>query len=206
MKKKKRGKKVFIFLGIIFLLLQILVIFRNENDYMNFFWFCNFAPILFGISFFFRKIQIIKSIINIALIPDIFFLIDLFSSLFFNFGIFGMVQPYLHENFIFAFTTIALHLTAFLALSATYKIKPNKTTLLYSTCLVLAIYFMTLLFSPPEGYYNYIYGTKPGYISPNFPHMIITILWPLIAFIFLILPSQGIQSVIYGWHKHKNKK
>jgi len=191
--KKEEGNRIYFYLGMFFMLLQVLVITRNGTDYLNFIWFCNFAPLLFAFAFFLKNTQFIKALINVALIPDILFLIDFFSSWLFNFGIFGQVQPYFQENFIYIATTVLLHIPAFLALALTYKIKPKIKTLIYSAYLVIAIYLVTLLFSPSTSYYNYIYSTRPGYIHPNIPYMIITLLWPLIVFLALVLPAQAIQ-------------
>jgi len=207
MKKIKNKSRAYLCLGLIFVLLQLFVILRNGFNYQNLIWFCNFAPILFAISFFIKKPHLIKALINIALIPDILFLIDFFSSSLFNFGIFGRVQPYLQENFLFIVATVILHLVAFLALFATYKIKPKKETLLYSACLILFTYIITFLFSSQGSFYNYVYGTRPGYVSIRYiPYMVITLLWPVLVFIFLVLPSQGIQYLIYKLClRHKKK-
>jgi len=203
---KKKGR-AYLYAGIIFIFLQLFVFLRNESNYSNLIWFCNFAPIFFAIAFFIKKSHLVKALINVALIPDILFLIDFFSSLLFNFGIFGKVQPYLQENFLFISTTVILHLVAFLALSVTYKIKPNKETLLYSAGVVLITYIITLLFSSQGSFYNYVYGTRPGYISVKYiPYIIITLLWPALVFIFLVLPSQGIQYLLCRLSQSYKKK
>jgi hypothetical protein len=203
--KKRQLKKdnflVYLLAGILFLLLELLVISRNGSNYLNFIWFCNFAPLLFAIFFFFKNVQAIKGLINLALVTDIFFLIDFFSSLLFNFGIFGRVQPYFGEGILFISITVLLHMAAFIALFVTYKIKPTKEALKYSVLFLLFTYFITLLFSPTNMYYNYVYATRPGFISAPFPHFYLTVLWPILMFLLVILPSYWIQYKIYQFFK-----
>jgi hypothetical protein len=201
--EKKEGR-IYLLAGIFFILMQINVLLRNNGDYKNLFWFCNFASILFAIAFFARKTQWIKAIISVSIIPQIFFLIDFLSSLFFKVGIFGQVQPYFQENILFILTTVGLHLTGFLAIALTYKTKPNKKTLPSAMGIILLTYLTTILFSPSNWYYNYIYGTRPGYISSPIPFKIITILWPIITFIVLVLPGHYLQLALYKLSR-KNK-
>jgi len=201
--KKKIKENKHIIIGTFFLILQVIAIIRNRFDYENLFWFCNFAPILFAIFFYSKKMQAVKAVISITLIINLFFLADFFSSIFFNYGIFGQVQSYFKEGFLFITATLLMHLTGLIALSLTYKIKPKTKNLSYSALLIAFTYLMTIIFSPRNSYYNYIKGTRPGYFHPNIPYIIITVLWPILMFFIIATSGYYIQYLLYKISKKK---
>jgi len=201
-KKYLKERKYFI-IAIFYLILQIVVLIRHQGNYLNFLWLCNFAPILFAVFFFMKKLQIIKSLISLTIVVDLFFLVDFFTSLIFNFGIFGQVQPYFQEGILLILLTVLLHLTGFIALFVTHSVEPSKKTLWFSAAFLVLTYVVTLLFSPANSYYNYILGTRPGYVSPGIPQIIITVLWPLLSFIFIVLPGYYFQLLIHRLQARK---
>ncbi len=198
--------KIYFLAGIFFLLLEIMVFIRNSGNYINFFWVCNFVPVLFAIAFFAKKVHVVKALINVVLIPDVFFLIDFFTSIFFHHGFLCPMQSYFQEGLLFIIVSVLLHVVAFIALLFTYEIKPKIKTLIFSVCFIIIIYFITLIFSPSNLYYNYVHNSKPGCISIGIPYKFITISWPIIMFAGVILLGQAIQYLIYRFHVRKRNK
>lgn len=106
-------------------------------------------------------------------------------------------------NFLYFFVTILFHLSTVFALLMTYKIKPNIKTINYSIFVVATVYIISLIFTPYISNINFI--SHPfDFIPFIIPYYIY--LWPLLAFIVLILPTQGIQYLLYRWSIRKKSK
>lgn len=202
---EKETKKYFL-IGVLFLLIEILAITRNFlESYIYFFWFCDFAPILFAILFFFKKPQYVKALINFGLIPQLIFLINFFYISFFGKDLFNLIPNFSELSFLYLVNTFILHLSTLAALFFTFKIKPQKNTFYYSGIILVSIYLVTLIFtSPASGNINYVYSLG-DLLKFSIPYY--TVLWPVLVFLILILPTQGIQYVIYRvWKRRENKK
>jgi hypothetical protein len=204
MKKEPRGprydfQKNYFWIGMFFLFVQILVVVRNYfAHYLNFFWFCDFVPILFALAFFFKKEQIVKAIVNFGLLAQISFLILLTMGRFSSELIFS---PFL--NFVYVLGSILLHLSVVLALVLTYKIKPKLQTLYFSIVLIIAIYFMTLIFTFPADNINDL--QFPGDLI-KLHTLYFTLLWPVLTFVLLVLPTQHLQYLLYKFSIRKKRK
>jgi len=189
-----------------FLLVQIIAIIRNLLEgYNYYFWFCDFAPILFSIAFFIKNKNLVKGLINFGLIPQIIFLIDFVYLTSTGISPLGITFHLLKFNSFAIFSTILVHLTTFFALLFTFRIKPNKWTLFDSIIFMLAVYVIMLTLTSPEGDVNYVYSTGNLLSSFNFTIPHIVWLWPFLTFLIIILPTHGIQYLIYKFFK-KHKK
>jgi hypothetical protein len=186
------------YFGLFFLFLQALAILRNLfYDYNYFFWFCDFAPGLFAIAFFIGNKDIIKGIINFGLIPQIIFLSDFIYATTKGASLLGIRVDLIQFTSFSVLSTIFVHLTTIFALILTLRTKPNKKTIFYSLIFMFAVYLVALIFTPSSGDINYVYSTGNLLNSFNFTVPNIVWFWPLFVSLFIILPTQGLQYVLY---------
>lgn len=197
--KKTNFRRSYFWIGMFFLFVQILVVLKSYFiNYHDLFWFCDFVPMLFALAFLFRKEQMVKAIINFGLFVQIYFLISLFG---------GSLSPELvfspFLNFVYVAASFLLHLSVLVALALTYKIKPKIKTVYFSTLLIMLIYFVTLIFTAQGDNFNKVYlqGDLLNFDIPYF-----TLLWPVLALVFLVLPTQALQYLLYRLSLRKTKK
>jgi hypothetical protein len=188
----------YLYCAVFFLLMQIFVIIRNLlGGYNNFFWFCDFVPILFALGFFFQNINFIKSLINIGLIPQILVMFDFAYQLTSGKSLFHTTEELFTLGLFFILAAFFIHLSAILAFLFTYKEKTNKSAISYSFFSLILIYAVTLLFTSPLGQINLVYasGEWSRYLA-NYVSLYIP-LWILMAFIIFVIPTQIIQHLVY---------
>lgn len=65
------------------------------------------------------------------------------------------------------------------------------------------VYLVTLIFTPSSEGINFVYSTGDLLKSYNFLIPNIIFLWPFLTFLFLILPTQGVQYFLYKFFKRK---
>ena len=190
-------EKRFLYWAIFFTILQILVIIRNSwVDYLTFFWFCDFAPIFFALFFFLKNKQAIKGIINIGLIPQSAYLLGVIVFIAKNTQKIGLSAPNVEHNILYILITILIHLSSILAIYATIEIKTTKKSLIYSLVFTIIIYIVTLLFTPPNDYINYVYNLGPPIFEYLYSLYRVFHWIPMILIVF-ILPGYLIQKLIY---------
>ena len=190
-------------LGVFFLLLQILVIVRNQHsDPEIFIWFCNHALLLLAIGCFTHNNHLTKAIINVGLFGQLVWSIDFLSKIifgvhFFNVTNYVFVQPYTFSTAL----TVLIHMFATtIALYHTRKFKPTRKTLIYSIVYLVVLYILTLTLTTPENNINWVFEIG-GTIQ--YEHIIYTILYPLIAFIGVISPTHYLQKKISNIYNKK---
>ena len=186
------------FYGIFFLIIHAIVIIRNYGDnYLFFFWYCDFVPILLSIGFFIKKTNFIKALINVGFLPQILFLIDFINNMITGKSLFLLTNELFSAGPFFIISTFVIHLSTSFALLFTYKKEPNKRALYYSALILVLIYAMTLSFTPSNGDVNFIYNSSNGLhdFVAYVPYY--TELWVFLAFVLLILPTQLVQHIIY---------
>lgn len=190
-----------------FLLLQILVLFENliVYRYNIFFWFCDHAPLILAIAFFTKNKDLIKSIVNFGFIVQFIWVIDFLSKLILDKSALGVTNyMFTGELGFLVLIPLLIHsLSVNVAFIHTYKIKPTTKVLVYSAIYIISIFALSLAFTPTERNVNCIHEicglkqyTFQGYTS----------LWPILVFIIIILPTQGIQWLVYKWDKKRKKK
>jgi hypothetical protein len=203
----KNEENLYLSLGFWYLFLQIIVLIENHYVYKYniFFWFCDQAPILFSIGFFTRSKKFIKSIINFGLLVQFFWVSDFLLKILFHAKALGITN-YLFEPQLgnFVIVPLLVHITSTnLALFITYKEKPTKKVLVYSAVYIVFLYALTLAYTPVANNVNCVYEICG---LPQFTFSYYTALWPVLAFLVVILPTQGIQYMLYKWAQKRKYK
>jgi hypothetical protein len=181
---------------IFFLLIEIGIVLRNISikSYFSFFWFCNFAPILFAVGFLIGNVQFIKSIINIGLLTQFITLVFIISKV----DLAGVPE---YEGRFFRLVELVMHLlpvnAAFLLV---YHTEPKAISLAYSFIILVFMFLSTLVFTPRRNNTNIVYHSKFSYKgrSYNFTLPYQTHLWIFYAFIVALITFL-VQYAIY-WH------
>ncbi|MDZ4231460.1 MAG: hypothetical protein U1C52_01575, partial [Patescibacteria group bacterium] len=192
-----RGEgKRHLYWGVFFLLLQILVIVRNlSTDYFSFFWYCDFAPALFALLFFWRNEQAVKGLISIGFFMQLAYTLIIIVKLIFDVTLFGFVINFPLEA-VYVVPTLIIHSGTMLALVTTYKTKPTKESLAYSLGFLVFIYALVLLFTDPAttpaGNYNFIYFPQ---LFNDFS--LYTEIWVGIAFVLVAIPTYLFQLFVW---------
>lgn len=197
----------YLYYGALFLLIQVIIVAKNfGHDYYSFFWLCAYTPILFAIGFFIKNINFIKGLTNIALIPQIIFLIDLLCHYLVGRSIFSTTEVFFTFGPLFIITTFLLHLSSTFALLFTYKEKPSKKSLYYAFFSLLIIEFITLSYTFPIDNINFVYlpGELFRYFTNYNPYY--SLLWIVFAFIIIVIPTYLIQHLIYKIHEKSRKR
>jgi len=194
-------KKTFWFLGIYFLIIEILFIFKlmidGHRDFSGLVWICNISPAFFALAFFTKNKQFIKGIINLAFMPQILFVIV--TIMYFSLGISIFAIDKCYINFLEGFTAFYMHLfSVSIAMFFTRKIAPLKKSIYYSMILFFFIFILTILFTSKETNANYIYSTT-ALLGFNIPF--INIIWPILIFLGFVLPAYYFQKYIYKKQK-----
>ncbi len=196
--------KMHLYYGLFFFLIQTLVLIRNYIIGFNYFyWFCDFAPLLLSIAFFINNKSLVKGIINLGLIPQIIFLVDFIYLTTLGMAPLGITLPILATNSFSILSTIFVHIATFMALIFTIKIKPDKKTLIYSIVFMFGVYISTLIFTSSSEYTNFVYSSGNLLNAFNFTIPYSVFLWPILAILLVILPTQGIQYVLYRIFRKK---
>ncbi len=198
--KRDKKRRFFLSAGTFFFILQFFIFFGNSRaeHYDVFFWFCNHTPLIFAFAFFLGKKDLIKGLVNVGFIAQFAWTLDLFFKLLFNTYIFGVC------NYVFERSTgpwilipIGIHVFATnIAFLLTANVKPGKTTLYYSAVYLLILYCSSLVYTFPGENVNCIYYLC-GF--PEMESVYYSALWIVIAFITVVLPTQGIQYLVYMW-------
>ena len=190
------------FIGVFFLMLQLVLVLINKNaqNYDIFYWFCNHVTLILGIAFIFRKIDIIKSMVNVGFLAQFFWTMDFFSKLVFDIYIFKFTD-YVFEAMTGAIVAIPILIHIFstnIAFYFTYEHKTKSKVLLYSFIYLAILYLVTILFTPNSSNINcvsHICGFKEyTFIGYNY-------LWVFIVFLVVIVPTHLIQWWAYILNK-----
>lgn len=192
--------KKYLYWGLVFASLQGLAITRNfVIHYQTFYWYCDFAPAVFATLFFLKNNQAIRGFLSIGLFAQALYAISFLSKLVFNVPLFGI--PFDAYGPLNIFTTLVLHLSTSAAFLATYNVRPQKISLVYSLFFLVLIYTAVLLFTSPtlsfNADYNFIYYNQT--ISPYVKFY--TALWVPLAFFAVVIPTYWFQLVIYKLRK-----
>jgi hypothetical protein len=198
----KKEDNLFFYVGLYFVFIEIaFLLTASPSLYPGFFWSCNIVPIFFAIGFLTKNIQLIKGVINFIFIPHLVFVI--LSIIFFTTNISIWTIKSCYPDFIHGFMTFYLHaFSANVALFFTLKIKPTKKSLYYALIAFLLVFLLTILFTAKEDNVNFVYSTKL-LIGTNIPF--ITPLWPLFAFLVLVVPTYYFQKFLAKKLKNEHK-
>jgi hypothetical protein len=192
-------KRAYLIFGLIFLIIEFMVILRNVLIGYNFYlWFCDFAPFLIAIGFFLKKDEIIKAVINFGLITQTLFLLWYFINFSENIK---ANNPGL--GVLILILTIIIHFSSVLALVFTRKTQPKIKTIYWTIGIILGVWLVTSIFTNPIDNINFLYEI-PKEIYFYLPLQ--NILWPILVFLIFALPSHYIQILVYRLSKKKANK
>ena len=160
----------------------MIKLFINKT-YYDFFWFCDFSTFLFAIFFFCGSIQLVKALINIGLLTQLFTLVII---------VFNAIKNRKHDiafsrgKFYFI-VEILIHLSVPLALIFTYNVAPNLLSTLYSLIILVVMFLVTLIFTKPKRNINLIYNLEIDYKKNPLKLPFHTTLWIIYSFIIVII-------------------
>jgi len=187
---------------LLFVIIQAITVIRNiQTEFYFFFWLCDFAPILFAAFFFFNRLDLVKSLVSISIIPQWIYLVGLIYGVFSNHYVF--IESTEHLFSLYFISSTFVHFTSTFALIFSFKYKPEVKQLKYTFILIILIYLMTLIFTSPDYYANYVYSSH-DVVDFKIPYH--TQLWPISVFILVALPGYLIQLVFYKYIKIKERE
>ena len=187
--------RVYILLGVFFVFLQIVAIVRNLFlGFVYFFWFCDFIPIILAVSFFFKRDQIVKGIINIGLFPQLIYLFSFIVRLFFGSSFLDETDLLFSYNAFIISSSIILHSASAIALGFVYKVKPRRNSLIYSFVGLVLIYFIIIVFTVSNDSINYVF-----LLSNFFDVRLFSVFWIPVTFLGVVLPTYGFQYLVYQY-------
>lgn len=181
-----------------YLVLQLLLIWFNWGSDVDglYVWYCNNVLLLFALSFYFEKYQVVKGLINVGFLAQLIWVLDVLSFVLFGNFLFGF-SDYLFnlEHTALFVTTILIHVfSSFVALYFVFDKETKKESLMYSFFYVLALYFLVLLFTNPQSNVNCVFeicGLEEVIIIPFY-----TYLWPFLTFLVFALPTYYFQNYL----------
>lgn len=194
----------YFYLGIFFLVIQILVFIRNYlfDDQILFFYYCNHIALFLAIAFFMRNIPLIKAFISTGLIIQLIYLADLIAMLFFNTPLTGSTAYLLNYSLFPFIITLLTHFgTVFVALIFIFREKNKIISLIYGFLYLCFLYLTTILFTPKGYDVNCVYNAcGASYMYFNG----FTTYWIFIVFIILVIPTYYLQELLYYLSKKKS--
>lgn len=184
----------------IFILFQLILLVFNMGigrEFSIFIWYCDHIMLLFAIAFIFNRKDLVRSFVNIGLIPQLIWLLDLALSVVTGEFLFGFTEYVFSFSSILAIViTIAGHLfSTLVAILFSIDEKPQFKETYYSLVYVLSLYIITLLLTTPVENVNCVYGNCLGFW--NFVYY--TYLWPVLVYILLVIPSHYLQKLVYKY-------
>lgn len=171
-----------------FVLLELLIVVRNwVTDYWVFYWFCDFAPLVFALCLWKRNIQAAKGLMYIGFFGQLIYNISFLSILFSGVPFLGFEIPVTTQP-IDSTITFIMHLSAFVVFIITMAHEPRLVSLTYAFEFLIIIYLAVLFFTSPNdsiGFnYNYIYSASALSFIPHY-----TAFWVPLAFIAVVIPT-----------------
>lgn len=195
-------KKTYILIGLFFIFLQIVAISRNMFlDFVYFFWFCDFVPIILAVAFFLRNDQLIKGVVCIGLFPQILYIFSFIIRLFFGVSFLEGIDSLFGYNVFIIASSVVLHSATVIAFFFTYKIKPNKFSLAYSFGILVSIYLIMISFTVPSDSINYVF-----ILSNYFGIDALSLLWAPLTFLGVVLPTYLFQYFAYEYFRRGEMK
>ena len=188
-------KNKFIYVGFYFIILQFLIIYINIllDDFILIFFLCNHISLFLAYGFLTKNIQLIKGLISVGLIPQLIYIIEFFSELFFNTNIISSTGNLFSYDLIEFIITLLIHFsTLTLAFYFTMKNKIKLSSLVYSIFYIIILFTTTILFTPKSYDLNCIFNSC-GISFLQFPQILY--FWIPITIIFIIMPTYYIQKL-----------
>ena len=192
----KKGD-LYIWVGVFFVLLQVVAVVRNSFlDFVYFFWFCDFVPIILALAFFFRREQMIKGIVNIGLFPQLLYLGSFIVRLFFGFTFLDETDLLFSYNVFIIVSSVILHSATVISLGFVYLVRPKVESLVYSFVGLVLIYFVAVIFTMPMDSINYVF-----LLSNSFGVDALSVFWIPLTFLGVVVPTHGFQWLVWRYFR-----
>lgn len=194
-------KKRDLFLNILGIVLILMGIFRLwqiiyiAQDFPRYFWFCNFAPLIFGIGILFRNNFILIGEFSVLFFGQIGWTIDFFSFLFTGNFLFGSAAYIINEPLLSQIASISVHLLVLpIALIAIFLVGNESKNAWKFSFILFAILLPIVLYYGKEFNLNFFFYHNVSFL-PEIPFY--SVVFPL-AYIFLIVfpMSYGVNYLI----------
>jgi hypothetical protein len=155
----KFKEKVFV---VYLLILQILLIYRGFllEGFDIFFYFCDHICVVLALCFVFGWVDFIKALINVGLIVQIFWVVNVLVRFFFGFFLFG-VRIFIFEssNYFSIVLSLLIHFSSLIvAFLFVRKKRTNFVSVLYAELYFLILYVLTLFFTNPINDVNCVFS------------------------------------------------
>ena len=202
-------KVVNIFLSVfggIFILLGVIAIYNTVFwNVEHIIWFSNIMLILIGYGLLARNSLLISSCVNIIAIPNTFWTLDFFYYLIFGKGLFGLIDYFFEPGWLLINKIVSIqHVTIIpLAIISLYFLKvKRKDSWKLSLILTSIIFFMTRLFTSPEGNINCVYKSC---LQIGFPEAVYPFVWFAITFLMIFTTNFILTNLKFlRFKKNKN--
>lgn len=186
--------------------MTVVVFIRNLVFYTayNFIWFCDIGLLLFFIAFLTKNDQFIKGLISIGLFAQFVFILEVILYSLFHISLSSLPSDLFRTSQANIVISLIIHLfSTNFALLMTYKKKTTRKSLIYSAGVLILLWIMTIFFTPAVYNINYVFSLS-FFFGLTMPFY--TLLWPLIAFTALILPTYWFQKGLYTVSTKKARK
>jgi len=189
--------------GIYFLIIQLLIIIElflfsganGSNEWIGILFFCYHGPLILSIGFFTKNIELVKTIISVLLIVQLLWIADFLLYGFVGFNFMGITKDIYGYGIIIYMIYVTVHLaSSIVALMFTWNERNSPISLVYGMIYAFCIYLLVILLSNKHNDINCIYNGCGTFIT-FVPHF--TLIWPILFFIFCIVPGYMIQVAIY---------
>jgi len=189
----------YVTIALFFFLLQVLIgyTYFHVEQPLYFLWFCNHTPLLLGLAFLFHKIELVKALLNTGFFLQLLWSFDFFSAFFFGISLFHVTEYMFMDITSFSFIgSLLTHiLSPSIALGFSVSQPQRRKILFYSAGYLFILYLLTVGLAPSGTNYNLINYLPLPLGEFTFPGY--TLLWPLIAFVVIVLPSHYFQKWLY---------
>ncbi len=178
---------IFLAFGIIAIINQILL-----KDFVAILWFCYVGLIIIGVGFLKKNKFLIKSQLNILLIPLIIWGFDFLYYLIFEVSLLNIVDYFFLPGPILSKIITTQHLfTIPLAVYSLRFIKSKtENAKLFSITQVSILFILSIIFSNPEKNINWVYHTP---LNLNLPFY--SVVWFIVVFGMIFITDKILKKI-----------
>ncbi len=197
---RSREQTLLMWVAIFFALVQLIitaVLVDHQGTWVLLFWYCDHISLLYAIAFWRHRLALAAALMYVGIIAQVAWIVDFFGHLM-GVNIFNLT------NYMFQGDLTWLKLTAVLAHTAVPIVialwismrRPVSRSLLYAFDYIIALYAISLLFTPVSENINCVFAP----CSPLVPAWNYMILWPAYVFV-LVLITYSAHRAVYHWRE-----
>ena len=190
--------------GTFFLLAQAVIfsaIIFDPETRLYVVWSCNNFCFFLAIACYLKNMQMVKGISYVGLVTQFLWAAD-FVSPYFGFNLSSISDYAAIGGFSYTNTvSVALHfIIPVIVLAISFRVHPERRSLLYSIPYILFLFFATLIFTSAAEDVNCVY--LACHLDTYFPFSIpyYMWLWPLYAMVPTLLGYLIHEILYHGWH------